>query len=181
MRVRGGLRAALIMLCRAGGNTPRWRLCSFPRRPPLRGVASIQGRRQPTRSKFEIHSPPISRCGPGGRMTQAEIDDGLEGADRNRPVPGRPDCTRLAAGRRGGRGRKSRHRSHRLRRQQEGQGRSAASRLEIQSKSRGNAVASRWFSRMPGAALPKSTGARAAYDVHVNPEIASNSRTIAST
>ena len=128
MRVRGGLLAALIMFAvpvaatlavtfgASNGGCPDGRL------DRCRGEPARRGRDHPLLFPARSGRPP--RPAPDRRRP--------EGADRDRPVPGRPD---QPAGwpDRCHRGGKSGDRPHRLRRQQEGQGRAAFGRNPVQA------------------------------------------------
>jgi outer membrane protein insertion porin family len=120
MRVRGGLFAALIMFAMPVAATLAACLCRRrlpPRpRPRFRSRATGASKSRP--------SAPISSRVPAGASDQAQIDDGLKALietglfqDVRDQPGGRPPG--------GDRGRKPGDRPHRLRGQQEGQGRAA--------------------------------------------------------
>ena len=120
MRVRGGLLAALIMFAMPVAATLAAMLVSRlrPPRPCLRS------RSRATAASKSRPSAPISSRVPAGAWTRPQIDDGLKALIETglfQDVQDQP-CGRPAGGDRGG---KPGDRPHRLRGQQEGQGRAA--------------------------------------------------------
>ena len=120
MRVRGGLLATLIMFAVPAAATLGSVFVSAPAAAQTVASITVEGNRRVEIETIRSYFKP----GPGGRLGQAEIDDGLKALIETglfqdvQDQPGRRPHRR-------GRGRKFRDRPHRVRRQQEGQGRAA--------------------------------------------------------
>ena len=120
MRVRGGSAGRSDHVRRAGGRHAGGVLVSVPAAAQTVASIAVEGNRRVEVETIRSYFKP----GPGGRARAGPDRRRPEGADRNRPVPGREN---QPGGRPAGRdrGRKPGDRAHRLRGQQEGQGRAA--------------------------------------------------------
>ena len=87
MRVRGGLLAALIMFAMPVAATLAAVLVSSPAAAQTVASIEVEGNRRVEVETIRSYFKP----GPGGRLDQGRIDDGLKAPDRDRPVPGRED------------------------------------------------------------------------------------------
>ena len=167
----GGLFAALIMFAVPVAATLAAALVSSPAAAQTVASIAVEGNRRVEVETIRSYFKP----GPGGRLDQAQIDDGLKALietglfqDVQDQPARRPDRRR--------RGRKPGDRPHRLRGQQEGQGRAAFGGNPVQAAR--HAARARWCSRTPSAS-PKSIAAPAAM-TSASRRRSSSSRTTAS-